>query len=538
MKKYLYVILLLWCSHTITTAQCSKRYTQRTFNSIQKFEDVVYSQNAPTLLAASITTETTYSKDLVMDIFMPPVSDTVTKRPVVILAHGGGFINVAFMGGTSLVGTMDNEDVQALADTLAHWGYVTASIEYRLGFNVLSPSSLKRAVWRGSQDMSAAIRFFRKNAAWFDIDPDRVFSGGSSAGALCALHATFVDDSERMPESREITPIIKRDLGALHSRPVVELTGTNPFVGNNVLGNDVDSLPIGIAAYWGAIADNDWLHQGNNRAPVILFHGSSDLIVPYECGRPFSGVILTAPDMCGSYVMDSIMTQYNMPHEFYTGAGEGHEYWGVLNGNWLPNGPNAYWQDIINKTGNYFYQIMKPQAPQIVAADTIAAGTNATFSIANPIAGYSYCWEVQGGVITSPITNGSTITVQFYNTVSQGFVTARAIDQAEVASDQQLAIATVVSPVSITSIKQTITAIRLQPNPATNYCVLEIQAQKSTTAQLQISNVLGQVLWQQESNLIAGQNTVNLSIEQLPKGNYMVRVQVGEEHSVQQLVRL
>ena len=76
---------------------------------------------------------------------MPPVTDTVRNRPVVLLGHGGGFINVAFMGGTVMVGTMDNEDVQALADTLAHWGYIAAVIEYRLGFNLGTDKKYQKA---------------------------------------------------------------------------------------------------------------------------------------------------------------------------------------------------------------------------------------------------------------------------------------------------------------------------------------------------------------------------------------------------------
>jgi acetyl esterase/lipase len=440
------------------------------------------------------------------------------------------------MGGTRLVGTMDNEDIQALADTLAHWGYVTASIEYRLGFNVGSPSSLKRAVWRGAQDMSAAIRFFRKNANWFQIDPERVFVGGSSAGALCALHSTFVDDSERLAESFEITPIVKKDLGKMHSRPVVELTGTNPFVGTNVLGDDVDSLPQGVAAYWGAIADLDWIHQGNNKAPVIMFHGTNDLIVPYKDGKPFSGVILTAPEMYGSHLLDSVMTQYNMPHEIYAAPGEGHEYWGALNGDWTLSGPNAYWQDIINKTGNYFYQIMKPATPQITGIDTIAHSVNTTYTIVNPIAGYQYCWEVQNGVIVSPVTNGTSVDVQFYNISGPGFVTARAIDLAQVASEKGAAITVITPSVAVRQINTKLTEMTLLPNPATTTGYLNIETTTTAVARITLTNMLGQIAQQKSYELRAGGNTIELDLSRLPKGIYTVHAIMEGEELVERLV--
>lgn len=534
--KAVFLLLLLTSLSQVSFSQCSKRYQERVFNSIQKFENVVYSQDAPALIAATITTETTFDKDLIMDIFMPPVTDTVLDRPVVILAHGGGFINVAFMGGTRLVGTMDNEDIQALADTLAHWGYVTASIEYRLGFNVLSASSLKRAVWRGAQDMSAAIRFFRKNATWFNIDPNKVFVGGSSAGALCALHSTFVDDTERLPESFEITPILKKDLGQLHSRPVVALTGTSPFVGSNVLGNDVDSIPQGIAAYWGAMADLDWMHQGNNKAPVILFHGTNDLIVPYKDGRPFSGVILTAPEMYGSYLMDSIMTLHNMPHEFYTAQGEGHEYWGALNGDWLASGPNAYWPDMLNKTASFFYQLMKPAAPQITGVDTIAHSTNTTYAIVNPLPGYSYCWEVQNGVVVSPITNGTSVDVQFYNIAGQGYVTARAIDPAGTASEKGLAVTTISPSIAVQQLHSQLLQLKIAPNPANQVAQLYMESQQTGLAILTLSNSLGQICQQKQVLITTGSNTTQLDLGHLPRGMYLVKVQIEGKQLIKQLM--
>lgn len=503
-----------------TTAQCGKRYQERYFNSIQIFRDVVYSQNAPALIAATLTTETTINKDLVMDIFTPPVTDTVTKRPVVILAHGGGFINVAFMGGTVLVGTMDNEDVQALADTLAHWGFVTASIEYRLGFNVASPSSLKRAVWRGAQDMSAAMRFFRKNANWFNIDTDRIFTGGSSAGAFCAIHSTFVDDAERIPESFELVPILKKDLGRLHSRPVVELTSFNPFSGNNVLGDDVDSLATGIAAYWGAIADLDWLHMGNNKAPMIMFHGTNDIVVDHECKRPFSGVILTAPVTCGSSKIDSVMNVYNMPHETHIEQGLGHEYWGVLNGDWLPSGPNAYWRDIIDKTSNYFYRIMQPAAPSVTGPDTVMSMVNYTYSIVNPDPNMSYCWEVTGGVIVSPVTNGNSIQVQFYSTTNQGFVTARAVDRAQVASPNALWVSTVRTNIAVNKLPAAILKAQIQPNPMHSQGSLVLESNQSVQLQAVVHNMLGQVIWQQAIDVFPGSTTINLPVDQLRAGTY------------------
>lgn len=533
------IVLLLLLSITLLgelSAQCGTRYKSRYFNNIQIFRDVEYSLDAPALIGATLTTETTIDKDLVMDIFMPPVTDTVTKRPVVVLAHGGGFINVAFMGGTVLVGTMKNEDVQALADTLAHWGFVTASIEYRLGFNILSPSSLKRAVWRGSQDMSAAIRFFRKNAAWFNIDPDRVFAGGSSAGAFCAIHSTFVDYTERLPESYELVPILKKDLGPLHSRPVVELTSFNPFSGTSVLGNDVDSIPQGVPAYWGAIADLGFMAHGNNKAPMVMFHGTNDLIVNYKCAKPFSGIVLTAPNTCGTYVMDSLMNTLNMPHNTYFASGEGHEYWGALNGDWLPSGPNAYWLDIIQKTSDYLYDIMRPALPTVNGPDSVLPTTNYTYSIANPNPNHKYCWEVTGGVVVSPMINAASVEVEFFNTTTHAYVSARAVDAAEVVSESALKYTVVSTNVSVDKLANTSIGIQIQPNPAQEFCQLLINSKKEERATIQLFNSLGQNVLSQNIKLSAGSTEQQLDLKDLPVGVYRVLVATESNRVIQTLM--
>jgi acetyl esterase/lipase len=540
------IVLLFLLSVTLLgelSAQCGTRYNSRYFNSIQVFRDVEYSLNAPALIGATITTETTINKDLVMDIFMPPVSDTVSQRPVVVLAHGGGFINVAFMGGTVLVGTMKNEDIQALADTLAHWGFVTASIEYRLGFNILSPSSLKRAVWRGAQDMSAAIRFFRKNAAWFNIDPDRVFAGGSSAGAFCALHSTFVDHTERLAETYELVPLLKKDLGALHSRPVVELTSFNPFSGTSVLGDDVDSIPQGIPSYWGAIADLGFIAHGNNKAPVVLFHGTNDLIVNYKSGKPFSGIVLTAPNTHGTYLMDSLMNVMNMPHNAYFAPGEGHEYWGALNGDWLPSGPNAYWPSIIEKTTDYLYEIMRPASPTINGPDSVLPTTNYTYSIVNPNPNYNYCWEVTGGVIVSPVVNAATVEVEFFNTTIQGFVAARAVDAAQVASGSALKYSVVNTSVGVDRISNATIGVQIQPNPASAYCQVLIKIEKEAVkvdwrqgSSIQLFNALGQNVLTKSIELSVGNNEERLDLRNIPTGVYRILVRTERSHVVQTLV--
>lgn len=524
------ILLFFFCNSIQLTAQndCESRYKSRVFNSIQVFRNVVYTEDAPSLLAASLGTETTYNQNLVMDIFMPPPSDTVSNRPVIILAHGGGFINVTFMGGTVLVGTKDNDDVQALADTLAHWGFVTASIQYRVGFDVLSGTSIKRAVWRGAQDMSAATRFFRKNAQWFDIDPNRLFVGGSSAGAFCALHSTFVDSDERIPESLQQN-LLAADLGAMHSRPVVELTGFNPFMGSNVLADDVDSIAQGVISYWGAIANTDML-SGNNSAPLRMFHGGSDPIVSSQCAKPFSNVILVAPVTCGSEIIDSVMTTLGLPHETTIEPGESHEYWGVLNGLWTTTGPNAYWKPIIDETADYFYEIMRPAAPTITGPISVAPQVNYTYSVANPNPNSSYCWDIGGGVILSPDPTAATVEVQFFNATTIGVINVQEIGAADVASNSAQHLATVSSSTAMVS--QETASIQLYPSPIQDYLMVEFDGAETSIFVLEIWDSRGHLLYRQSHH----DPKVRLQTSAYANGLYLVRVSTENQSWVEKVL--
>ena len=528
MKK-LYIFLSFFSIFTFSNYQfilgqsCEYRYKSRTFNSIQIFRGVAYSKNAPKLIAASLGTETTLNQDLVMDIFMPPPTDTVTKRPLLIIGHGGGFINVAFMGGTLLVGTKDNDDIQALCDTLAHWGYVTACIEYRTGFDIASTTSIKRAVWRGAQDMSTALRFFRKNANWFNIDTERVFTGGSSAGAFCAIHSTFIDYQERIPESYQVTPFVMTDLGALHSRPVVELTGFNPFSGNNVPANDVDSIPLGLVAYWGAIADTA-MFAGTNKAAIRMFHGTADPIVSSQCAQPFANVVLTAPVTCGSEIMDIALTAQNIPHQLTLAPGESHEYWGVLNGTWTTTGPNAYWLPIIESTADYFYNLMRPAAPQVNVPAACAPNTIYTFSVINPVSSSAYCWEIDGGTIVSPLPYGNSIDVMFYTTTASGAVKCRQLDEADVASLQRVKLVNV-STLAGTDIIDNDTDFSINPNPGNDYIDITFQTLENKKSELEVFDFLGRS---------CGKHTVidqfiRIDISTYPSGQYLLRAYIGNK---------
>src|ERR1035437_1260110 len=155
----------------------TSRYDSEIFTNVTTTSNVVYGSNAD-LNGSAVS--------LTMDIYQP-TGDVATQRPVIIFAHGGSFIG----------GTKTDADEVALATRFAKRGYLTASISYRLGMGFpINQTGATKAVWRAVQDMKAAVRFFRKDAATtntYKADPNYIFVGGYSAGAFMAVHYAYLD---------------------------------------------------------------------------------------------------------------------------------------------------------------------------------------------------------------------------------------------------------------------------------------------------------------------------------------------------------
>jgi acetyl esterase/lipase len=114
-------------------------------------------------------------RPLILDLYRP--ASTATPHPLVIYIHGGGWQS----GHTRHSGAFENWP-GALASIAAR-GYVVVSVEYRLSGEAPFPAAI--------QDVKAAIRWLRTNAAKFGIDEQRaVIWGGSAGGQLAALAGT------------------------------------------------------------------------------------------------------------------------------------------------------------------------------------------------------------------------------------------------------------------------------------------------------------------------------------------------------------
>lgn len=123
----------------------------------------------------------TTSPSQTLDLYLP-ASDGSKPVPIVVLIHGG-----AFKMGSS---AMESGHAQALVAQ----GIAAASVNYRLSGEAQFPA--------GAQDVKAAVRWLRANAATLGIDPTRIGAWGESAGGWMANmlgatgdQATVYDDA-------------------------------------------------------------------------------------------------------------------------------------------------------------------------------------------------------------------------------------------------------------------------------------------------------------------------------------------------------
>ena len=162
--------------------------------------------------------------------------------------------------------------------------------------NIISSYSGERAVYRGVQDASAAVRYLKEFHEELKIDPDNIFIWGTSAGSFIGLHLSYTDEEDR-PESTYGIGLAP-DLGCIDCE------------GNEYLH---DSRPKALVSCWGAIGDLEWIDDSDH-VPAILFHGTADFIVPFNSGFPFT-IDIVLPIVYGSNLIHDRLNEVDILNE-------------------------------------------------------------------------------------------------------------------------------------------------------------------------------------------------------------------------------
>lgn len=329
---------------------------------------------------------------LKLDVYVPE-NDTLSKRPLLIMAHSGGFLN----------GDKDVDDMVALCDSFARKGFVTASIAYRKGFNPLDDGSAERAVYRGIQDGKAAVRFFKEKATDYNIDTNYIFFGGMSAGGYIALHVAYMDKESERPQSTYGGGLVN-DLKCLDC------------AGNTYQHS---SKVRAILDFWGALQDTTIIEAGD--IPALIMHGANDGTVPYVYGHPFG--LGTLPKTYGGKPISERLVNLGIEHEFITSNSNLHMLDGSDNGTFPSSGPNAFWHDtLMPRTINFLYNQVKPYPTTV--SSTVYACKEDVFKINVTPDGIvnKNIWITDGSEVTVTDAENGMFSVSQIGTYTVGYV--------------------------------------------------------------------------------------------------------------------
>lgn len=218
-------------------------------------------------LISDVTYGVVDSVELKLDVASLESNDSDTRSPCIVVIHGG-----AWRQGNK---SNHRNEIQALARE----GYVAVSVGYRLVPSHRFPSQV--------HDVKQAVRFLRENAATYGIDPDRIGAMGFSAGGHLALMLGTTggakDDGVVEKRDQWSDPIDQSS----KVQAVVSYFGPTDFTRGGIppaatrlvsdfLGGTIDDVPD-------AFRDaSPALYLDPADAPVLMFQGTRDPLVPYQ----------------------------------------------------------------------------------------------------------------------------------------------------------------------------------------------------------------------------------------------------------------
>jgi acetyl esterase/lipase len=272
-----------------------------------------------TVMVETFTYASKNGQNLGLDLYVPAF-DGDDLRALVIYVHGGGFSG----------GSRNSDDIVAFCKRLAGYGYVCASISYRLtrkdtpsGFGCDCPAVDKLNTFQSAvQDLQDATYFLIERRESLGIDPQRIILAGSSAGAETVLNAAYQPP----------------------------------------MCYGLDSGPVsysGVISMAGAIPDTVKIYR-ESAVPSLLFHGTCDELVPYgtashrHCNPGQPGYLV----LYGSWPVAAQLEKLKVPCWLHTTCGGGHEMAGKPMKEYFDVITTFCYEYVIRKTGNTRHTIV------------------------------------------------------------------------------------------------------------------------------------------------------------------------------------
>jgi hypothetical protein len=246
----------------------------------QYFPDSLFKPIDPSIKKQTFTYAKKDSAELGLDVYT--YGETNTKKPCIIFIFGGAFVR----------GSRDSKIYNGYFNSVAQHGIVCISISYRLGLkgaknvSVFNTAPFKNAVNMAVDDLYDATNWVINHKDELGIDTSKIIISGSSSGGITAQTAEFSLCND--------LPIAKKlPAGFMYA---------------------------GVISFSGAVLSFDGkLKYRQVPAPVLMFHGTADKIVPYKQIRFFN------KGFYGSSAIAKTFKKNNYPFHLYTEVDLGHE---------------------------------------------------------------------------------------------------------------------------------------------------------------------------------------------------------------------
>mgnify|MGYP000680823306 CR=1 FL=1 len=211
---------------------------------------------------------------------------------------------IVFLQGSAWTFPDVNYQLPQLA-SIARMGYVVATITHR-NFQEGHPAPAFL------QDAKTAIRFLRKNAEEYHIDPERVCFWGTSSGGNTSLLVALTGDNTKYKtdEYRDFSDSVSV---AIDCFGPTNLAGLLEMIKNSESMDFFKGLAGGeISEHMDLLKEMSpllILEKGKKYPPILLIHGDADTVVPYSDSKNMYEALVD-----NGYDAELIRVE-NAPHE-------------------------------------------------------------------------------------------------------------------------------------------------------------------------------------------------------------------------------
>lgn len=237
------------------------------------FNLIFFSKSA--LAQEKVIYKTIDTLDLTLEVYRPKVTNESETYPAMVFFFGGGW-----NGGSTA-------QFEPHATYFSERGIVCFLVDYRVN------SRNKTTPFESLMDAKSAIRFIRKNAAEFQIDPSKIIASGGSAGghlaAATALIEGFNDPNDDLSISTKPSALVL----------------FNPVIDNGPGG-------YGFERIGEQFKDFSPLHNIREGAPpTVIFLGTKDELIPVETMNYYQTVMKKVGSRCDLFLYEG------QPHGFF-----------------------------------------------------------------------------------------------------------------------------------------------------------------------------------------------------------------------------